>query len=240
MDSPGKARKKQQKSEKRKEFLMLIRQPGLLFAIIFVFAVLILFCIYPIVRLFISCLTDKSGQLNLDNINYVFTKTDFFQAFWNSVKLGLFVGLMATIVGYVYAFAITRTSLPGKKFFNIMAILPILSPPFEPAAYPGQQHLRIHMAFHRADPVAVPLGIPEPEGHAGNPGQLGGKRQPHPGGQPAEGLPHRDPAPVPAGVPELLPDHLRQVPVRLRQSPGAGRQLQRAFRFRLPADCGPV
>ena len=38
--TPGKARKKQQKSEKRKEFLMLIRQPGLLFAIIFVFAVL--------------------------------------------------------------------------------------------------------------------------------------------------------------------------------------------------------
>lgn len=130
MDSSGHTRKKHQKSEKRKEFLMLMKQPGLLFAIIFVFAVLILFCIYPIVRLFISCLTDKTGQLNLDNINYVFTKTDFFQAFWNSVKLGLFVGLMATVVGYIYAFAITRTKLPGKKFFNIMAILPILSPPF--------------------------------------------------------------------------------------------------------------
>ena len=130
MDSSGIARKKRQKSEKRKEFFLLMKQPGLLFAIIFVFAVLILFCIYPIVRLFISCLTDKTGQLNLDNINYVFTKTDFFQAFWNSVKLGLFVGLMATIVGYIYAFSITRTKLPGKKFFNIMAILPILSPPF--------------------------------------------------------------------------------------------------------------
>ena len=130
MDSPGNARNRHVKSEKRREFRMLLKQPELLFAILFVFAVLIIFCIYPIVRLFISCLTDKSGQLNLDNINYVFTKTDFFQAFWNSVKLGLFVGLMATIVGYVYAFAITRTSLPGKKFFNIMAILPILSPPF--------------------------------------------------------------------------------------------------------------
>ena len=130
MDSSVNARRKRQKSEKRKEFFLLMKQPGLLFAIIFVFAVLILFCIYPIVRLFISCLTDKGGQLNLDNINYVFTKTDFFQAFWNSIKLGLFVGLMATIVGYIYAFAITRTKLPGKKFFNIMAILPILSPPF--------------------------------------------------------------------------------------------------------------
>ena len=130
MGSPGSARNRHVKSEKKREFRMLLKQPELLFAILFVFAVLIIFCIYPIVRLFISSLTDKSGHLNLDNINYVFTKTDFFQAFWNSVKLGLFVGLMATIVGYVYAFAITRTSLPGKKFFNIMAILPILSPPF--------------------------------------------------------------------------------------------------------------
>ncbi|MBO7663435.1 MAG: iron ABC transporter permease [Clostridia bacterium] len=130
MDSTVYAGKRRRKSEKRREFLMLMKQPGLLFAILVVFAILILFCVYPIVRLFISCLTDKTGQLNLDNINYVFTKTDFFKAFWNSIKLGLFVGLMATVVGFIYAFAVTRTKLPGKKFFNIMAILPILSPPF--------------------------------------------------------------------------------------------------------------
>lgn len=130
MEMDGNAGKRRRKREKRREFLMLIKQPGLLFAIIVVFAILILFCVYPIVRLLISCLTDKTGRLDLGNISYVFTKTDFFRAFWNSVKLGLFVGLMATIVGFVYAFAVTRTKLPGKKFFNVMAILPILSPPF--------------------------------------------------------------------------------------------------------------
>ena len=130
MEMDGNAGKRRRKREERREFLMLIKQPGLLFAIIVVFAILILFCVYPIVRLLISCLTDKTGRLDLGNISYVFTKTDFFRAFWNSVKLGLFVGLMATIVGFVYAFAVTRTKLPGKKFFNIMAILPILSPPF--------------------------------------------------------------------------------------------------------------
>lgn len=130
MEMDGNAGKRRRKREKRREFLMLIKQPGLLFAIVVVFAILILFCVYPIVRLLISCLTDKTGRLDLGNISYVFTKTDFFRAFWNSVKLGLFVGLMATIVGFVYAFAVTRTKLPGKKFFNIMAILPILSPPF--------------------------------------------------------------------------------------------------------------
>ena len=129
-DSPVLDSRKSKRSEKRREFILLLKQPELFLAILFVFAVLILFCIYPIVRLFISCITDKNGQIDFSNILYVFEKTDFFQAFWNSVKLGLFVGLMATIVGYIYAFAINRTAIPGKKFFNVMAILPILSPPF--------------------------------------------------------------------------------------------------------------
>ena len=129
-DSPVLDSRKSKRSEKRREFILLLKQPELFLAILFVFAVLILFCIYPIVRLFISCITDKNGQIDFSNILYVFEKTDFFQALLNSVKLGLFVGLMATIVGYIYAFAINRTAIPGKKFFNVMAILPILSPPF--------------------------------------------------------------------------------------------------------------
>ena len=77
MEMDGNAGKRRRKREKRREFLMLIKQPGLLFAIIVVFAILILFCVYPIVRLLISCLTDKTGRLDLGNISYVFTKTDF-------------------------------------------------------------------------------------------------------------------------------------------------------------------
>jgi len=115
---------------KRKEFLMLLRQPGLLLAVLIVFAILFLFCVYPLIRLFISCLTDESGNINFNNIRYIFTKTDYFRAFWNSIKLGAFVGVFATIVGYIYAFAIKRTAIPGKKFFNMMAMFPILSPPF--------------------------------------------------------------------------------------------------------------
>ena len=129
-NSLGLDRRKSRRSEKRREFILLLKQPELFLAILFVFAILIIFCIYPIVKLFISCITDKSGQIDFSNILYVFEKTDFFQALWNSVKLGLFVGVMATIVRYIYALAINRTAIPGKKFFNVMAILPILSPPF--------------------------------------------------------------------------------------------------------------
>ncbi len=128
--SAKKAMRRNARHERKEEFFMLLRQPGLLFAILFVFVVLILFCIYPLVRLFLSCITNASGEIDFSNIRYVFEKTDFFAAMWNSVKLGLFVGVCATIIGYVYAFAIKRTTIPGKKLFNVMAMLPILSPPF--------------------------------------------------------------------------------------------------------------
>lgn len=115
---------------KRKEFMMLLRQPGLFLAIVLVFAILILFCVYPVVKLFISCLTSEDGGIDLPMITYVLKKTDFVRAMWNSIKLGVFVGFFATVVGYIYAFAIARTNIPGKKFFNVMAVFPILSPPF--------------------------------------------------------------------------------------------------------------
>ena len=83
-DSPVLDSRKSKRSEKRREFILLLKQPELFLAILFVFAVLILFCIYPIVRLFISCITDKNGQIDFSNILYVFEKTDFFQAFWKS------------------------------------------------------------------------------------------------------------------------------------------------------------
>ena len=63
-DSPVLDSRKSKRSEKRREFILLLKQPELFLAILFVFAVLILFCIYPIVRLFISCITDKNGQID--------------------------------------------------------------------------------------------------------------------------------------------------------------------------------
>ncbi|MFA6846438.1 MAG: iron ABC transporter permease, partial [Sphaerochaetaceae bacterium] len=49
---------------------------------------------------------------------------------FNSIKLGLIVGCLSTMIGYLFAFAINRTTMPGKKFFHILAMMPILSPPF--------------------------------------------------------------------------------------------------------------
>lgn len=118
------------RQQRRKEFAMLLRQPGLLMCIIAILAILIIFCIYPVLRLLVATMTNDAGQLDLSSIRYVMARTNFFTSLFNSIKLGFAVAIVATMIGYVFAFAVTRTEMPGKRFFHIMAMLPILSPPF--------------------------------------------------------------------------------------------------------------
>ena len=116
--------------QRRKEFAMLIRQPGLFLCIAAVLAILIIFCIYPIIRLVIATVTNDAGAFDLSVIKRVMQTTNFFTSLWNSIKLGLTVAMLSTLIGYVFAYAVTHTEMPGKRFFHVMAMLPILSPPF--------------------------------------------------------------------------------------------------------------
>ena len=54
----------------------------------------------------------------------------FFQPFLNSMFLGVCTACVGTFVGFVFAYAITRTPLPCKQFFRLTATFPIIFPPF--------------------------------------------------------------------------------------------------------------
>jgi iron(III) transport system permease protein len=51
-----------------------------------------------------------------------------------ALKNSLFITLLSTIssvfVGFLFAYAMNYTNIPGKSFFHIISILPLLSPPF--------------------------------------------------------------------------------------------------------------
>ena len=109
---------------------MLLRQPGLLACIVAILIILILFCILPVVRLFLATITSQEGRLDLRNVEHIMTSTNFFTSLGHSLLLGITVAVISTLVGYVFAYAVTRTDMRGKRFFHFMAMLPILSPPF--------------------------------------------------------------------------------------------------------------
>lgn len=127
MSNPAVRRMRQQR---RAEFAMLLRQPGLLACIVAILIILILFCILPVVRLFLATITSQEGRLDLRNVEHIMTSTNFFTSLGHSLLLGITVAVISTLVGYVFAYAVTRTNMRGKRFFHFMAMLPILSPPF--------------------------------------------------------------------------------------------------------------
>lgn len=47
----------------------------------------------------------------------------------NTFVLGVVVGAIGTVIGFVFAYVQTRTAVPGKRILHLVALLPIVSPP---------------------------------------------------------------------------------------------------------------
>lgn len=113
----------------RKELSLLMRQPGLFLTIVASLVILVVFCIYPVLRVLLATIV-KDGGWDWSVVVNTVTSRYFLTSLWNSVWLGIVVAVLGSIVGFIFAYAITRTEMPWKKFFHYMAMLPILSPPF--------------------------------------------------------------------------------------------------------------
>ncbi len=109
---------------------MIRKEPLLMTLILMILFSLTIFVIYPFFKMFYFSLTTEEGKFSFSVLIKTFTNSSYRITFWNSIKLGMIAAVLGTIVGYIYAFAITRTEIPWKPFFRTMATLPIISPPF--------------------------------------------------------------------------------------------------------------
>jgi len=108
----------------------LIHDPVLLAVILSVFALIGLFVVYPLVRVFIASLF-QHGTFTPRYFLYFFEGRPYLlHPFLNSITVGVLVAVIGTIVGFLYAYAIIRTDIPGKSLFRWIATFPIISPPF--------------------------------------------------------------------------------------------------------------
>ena len=114
--------------EKRKQRQQLLRQPALIAVTLAIILILVIFSIYPLLEVFRQTIWDNG--LDFSVLQKTLSSSYFWKAFGNSVLLGLTTAAISTVVGFIFAFAVTRTEMPGKKFFHMIAMLPIVSPPF--------------------------------------------------------------------------------------------------------------
>ena len=116
--------------KKLNETKMILRQPLLLAAVVLTILLLLLFVVYPLLKVLIFSLTDADGNFSLANLVTILTTSRYLAVFGRTMLLGIIVAIIATFIGYIFAYTITRTNVPCKGFLKTIATLPILSPPF--------------------------------------------------------------------------------------------------------------
>ena len=93
---------------------------------------LVLFIVYPLFVLLIDSVFSE-GSFSLDVFRRVLSMERFRVAFVNTVELGLITGVLPSAIGLLFAYVDVYVKLKYKwieKLFNIVSLLPVVSPPF--------------------------------------------------------------------------------------------------------------
>ena len=105
------------------------RDPVLLQSILIVFVVVLLFIIIPLFTILKESLVYQ-GRLSLRHYIEIFRLAYNIDTIWNTIRLGAAVSALGTAVAFLFAYATTYLKIPHKRLFRILAILPMISPPF--------------------------------------------------------------------------------------------------------------
>ncbi len=109
----------------------LSKDPLLLCVIVVLLLALILFIIYPLLKVCIVSF-QVDGRFSFDNFTSVITYSNgyYMKALWNSLWMGFATATIGTFIAYIFAYSLTRANIRGHRFFNLIATIPIISPPF--------------------------------------------------------------------------------------------------------------
>lgn len=112
------------------ELKIISKDPMLLFTIIIVIFSLFIFIVLPIYHVFKQSILGAEGDATLSAYLRAFTSSSNFSSITNTLLLATIVGVIATFIGFIFAYAAAYIKMRGKKLFNLIAILPLISPPF--------------------------------------------------------------------------------------------------------------
>ena len=94
-----------------------------------IWAFLIVFVVFPLIRIFYDAFTDEAGQLTLINFQEFFADTFYLRSLWKSLVLGLATVFTTSVIGISVAFLLLRYDFPGRNLFSYLTMLPLILPP---------------------------------------------------------------------------------------------------------------
>lgn len=99
--------------------------PTLIITIVVV-SILLLLTVFPLIRVFSEALGERGLEVLTSMVSDPYPR----QIILNTLVLGIVVGLAGTLIGFLLAFAHVRLDFKGKKLLNLLALIPIVAPPF--------------------------------------------------------------------------------------------------------------
>jgi iron(III) transport system permease protein len=130
-------------------------EAGVLLAFALFCAVLALFVVYPTLKVL--------SYPGLSEYWAVLRGSRWLNAARNSILITILSTTSATLVGFVFAFAVTRRDVPGRRLFELFGMLPLFAPPFMVAfSYIlmfGRQGLVSNRLFGMELDLFGPLGL---------------------------------------------------------------------------------
>ncbi|MBZ0149322.1 MAG: iron ABC transporter permease, partial [Pseudorhodoplanes sp.] len=94
-----------------------------------IWAFLIVFVIFPLIRIFYDAFTGEAGEFTLVNFSEFFTDTYYLRSFWKSMVLGVAAVFTTSVIGVAVAFLLLRYDFPGRNLFSYLTMLPMILPP---------------------------------------------------------------------------------------------------------------
>jgi iron(III) transport system permease protein len=94
-----------------------------------VLLLLLTFVVWPVVRVLALSLAGAEG-VTLAHYREFFSTWRLFRILVNSLVVSAVSTVLTVGLALVLAYAVTRTTVPGKRFISLMSLLPLISPPF--------------------------------------------------------------------------------------------------------------
>lgn len=107
----------------------VFQDPILLGAIITVLTIVTMFIVFPLANILKESFIYQ-GQVSTHHYTEIFRLSYNAEIIYNTLKLGITVSLLSTIIGFAFAYASAYVKIKLKGLVNAIAILPIISPPF--------------------------------------------------------------------------------------------------------------
>jgi len=113
-----------------REVKHLLHNRSLLLIVLVILAFLVLFVIFPLIKVLQNGVFYNGKFVPQYFLQFFSGQRYVIRPFFNSLLVAALVAVTSTLIGFIFAYATTRTDIPCKRFFRLIATVPIVSPPF--------------------------------------------------------------------------------------------------------------